>query len=71
MRLCLLAACTLLFGCASAQSQALHQKWRNLTQQQRASFAEAGDAVMLAPTPDTGFAGQGDPTSDCSTCIPR
>ena len=69
--LLLLGSCALLFGCAGEQSQALRRQWRNLTQQQRASFSEAGDSVMLAPTPDTGFAGQGDPTHDCASCIPR
>ena len=62
-----LGSCVFLLGCASQQSQALRRQWHNLTQQQRASFSEAGDSVMLSPTPDTGFAGQGDPTHDCSS----
>jgi hypothetical protein len=69
MRL-LLVGCVLAIGCATNTGTA-GQQFRDLTRQQRASFSEAGDSVTIAPTPDTGIFGQGDPTHDCSGCPPR
>jgi hypothetical protein len=63
----------MLAGCASQTptSVALKRQWRKLTDQQRPSFESAGDAMSLAPTPDTGAPFATDPTHDCSSCPPR
>jgi hypothetical protein len=47
------------------------QQFKALTEQQRPSFESPGDSVSIAPTPDTGVFGPGDPTHDCSSCPPR
>lgn len=70
MRLVLVVT-ALLVGCATNSTSAVSQQLRDLTKQQRASFAEPGDAVSMSPTPDTGIFGQGDATHDCSGCPAR
>ncbi len=64
--------CLLVAGCAETpQSLAVRKQFRELTNQQHATFESPGDSVSMAATPDTGIFGTGDPTHDCSTCIPR
>jgi hypothetical protein len=69
----LLAACVALslLGCGANTAATAREQYRRLTEQQRPSFESPGDSVSLAPTPDTGIFGQGDPTHDCSSCPPR
>lgn len=66
-------AALLAAGCATPTptSIALKKQWHKLTDQQRPSFESAGDAVTLAPTPDTGTPISTDATHDCSSCPPR
>lgn len=72
MRVFVLGCLTLgLAGCGANTSAQARQQYHQLTDQQRASFESPGDSVSIAPTPDTGIFGQGDPTHDCSSCPPR
>jgi hypothetical protein len=60
-----------LLGCGANTAATAREQYRRLTEQQRSSFESPGDSVTLAPTPDTGIFGGGDPTHDCSSCPPR
>ncbi len=71
MRIALLVATLIGFGCGGSAESSLRKQYRQLTEQQRPSFESPGDSVTIAPTPDTGIFGQGDATHDCSSCPPR
>lgn len=72
MKCCMLGLLLLVAGCADTpQSMAVKKQFRELTKQQHETFESPSDSVMYAATPDTGIFGGGDPTHDCSTCIPR
>jgi hypothetical protein len=71
MRVLVACVAFTILGCGANTATTAREQYRRLTEQQRASFESPGDSVSLAPTPDTGIFGGGDPTHDCSSCPPR
>jgi hypothetical protein len=71
MRVLVACVALALLGCGANTAATAREQYRRLTEQQRPSFESPADSVTIAPTPDTGIFGQGDPTHDCSSCPPR